>query len=221
MPLCKHRCANICKYTWDGCNSSAGRGVWILSNDFTMVKPHWHQHLPLLTWHMDPLLRTQTSLGFGFLMVLCLNRVTNQKELSKLPRWWWKSSLLIAHTQGGITLQRWARPAFCLGLPGKWCEARIEYLLCDSLAVCSYYQPFFPGTPLSELGKGWWRLEVAWWTWPWWLQRRARPSPCEAASHLVKPFCSPLVFLCQASPTLQSSNLLLTVPSTCQEPIPL
>lgn len=46
-------------------------------------------------------------------------------------------------------------------------------------------------------------------------------EPYEAASRLVKPFCSSLAFLCQASPTLQGSNLLLTVPSTCHEPIPL
>ena len=46
-------------------------------------------------------------------------------------------------------------------------------------------------------------------------------EPYEATSHLVKPFCSSLVFLCQASPTLQGSDLLLTVPSTCHEPIPL
>lgn len=85
MPLCKHRCVNICKYTWDGSKSSAGRGVWILSNDFMMAKPHCHQRLPLLTWRMNPLLRTQASLGSGFLTLLCSNRVTNRKELSTSP----------------------------------------------------------------------------------------------------------------------------------------
>lgn len=50
-----------------------------------MVKPHWHQRLPLFTWHVNPLLRTQTSLGSELLMVLCSNTVTNQKELSKSP----------------------------------------------------------------------------------------------------------------------------------------
>lgn len=46
-----------------------------------------------------------------------------------------------------VTVQRWASPAFCRGLPGEGHASRTESQLCDFLAVCSYYQLFIPRHP--------------------------------------------------------------------------
>lgn len=59
-----------------------------------------------------------------------------------------------------VTVQRWASPAFCPGLPGEGHASRTESQLSDPLAVCSYYQHFIPQTSLSELSKGCWWLGV-------------------------------------------------------------